>query len=752
MGIQGLLPLLKSIQKPTHVSNFKGKTLGIDAYGWLHRSTIACAMDLALGVPTTKFVEACMHKVRMLQHHGVIPFLIFDGDYLPSKAATEAERRKRREECRRAGQEFLNAGKKALAFAEFQKAIDVSPLMARQLIEELKAAEVQYIVAPYEADAQMVYLERTGIIDGILSEDSDLLVFGAKCLLTKLDHFGACIEINKADFCACTDVNLTGWSDTEFRVMTIMSGCDYLAGINNMGLKTAYRLVRKHKTIEKVLRMLQFEGKHSIPKGYLEAFRQAEFTFLHQRVYCPKTKSLVFHTKPQQSVEVEKMPFIGAYIEPAIAEAVANGDLDPMTKLPLQLTPPKKIIPRSLYSTPRSNQNRSVSCSDLKKGGPMDAFLKGKRIPLQELDPNTLEYSPSQEEALRRNSGPWVASPAPRSYLHQSSTQPEPELPRSPPSSGRRASGQAQTLIGATSEPSPKRARLCADLNQTLSPRSKKKVGLGTSRFFSSTPEPSPTTHRATRVRRSKPEDINIFSDDSVEDAMLNLPDFDGVTPKSGKKVAVFREETASGDGSVSSQGTLPNLTPSTSMTSSAEQPPTPTDIKSKAGTSLKEQFSFCSTPQSMPRARSYNSLQTPNSSITAQRKSKIPRAVKPEVATPKSTIGTFKMPSGLQSLGASAANRPKLPMTPPMTPVAGLKQTRTTARRSLLANCQDVAYEPVDPASIPLPPADETENLALTQGGSEDHIIHDSEEEEDEITLPLPPQPLSLQRFAFAN
>jgi len=54
MGVSGLLPLLKSIQKHTELKNFKGKTLGVDAYGWLHRGAIACANELAQGKPTRR--------------------------------------------------------------------------------------------------------------------------------------------------------------------------------------------------------------------------------------------------------------------------------------------------------------------------------------------------------------------------------------------------------------------------------------------------------------------------------------------------------------------------------------------------------------------------------------------------------------------------------------------------------------------------------------------------------------------------
>ena len=35
-----------------------------------------------------------MHRVNMLKHFGVTPYMVFDGDYLPSKAGTEAEREK----------------------------------------------------------------------------------------------------------------------------------------------------------------------------------------------------------------------------------------------------------------------------------------------------------------------------------------------------------------------------------------------------------------------------------------------------------------------------------------------------------------------------------------------------------------------------------------------------------------------------------------------------------------------------------
>jgi len=42
----------------------------------------------------------------------------------------------------------------------------------------LKQENLQYIVAPYEADAQMTFLAISGQVDAVITEDSDLIPFG----------------------------------------------------------------------------------------------------------------------------------------------------------------------------------------------------------------------------------------------------------------------------------------------------------------------------------------------------------------------------------------------------------------------------------------------------------------------------------------------------------------------------------------------------------------------------------------------
>ena len=45
-------------------------------------------------------------------------------------------------------------------------------------MQALKAADVDFIVAPFEADAQMAYLAVNDIVHSVITEDSDLLPYG----------------------------------------------------------------------------------------------------------------------------------------------------------------------------------------------------------------------------------------------------------------------------------------------------------------------------------------------------------------------------------------------------------------------------------------------------------------------------------------------------------------------------------------------------------------------------------------------
>ena len=482
----------------------------------------------------------------MLLHFGIIPYLIFDGDFLPSKACTEVERAKRREESKRKGLEFYRLNKPSQAHLELQKAVDVTPAMARQLIDALKKAGVQYVVAPYEADAQLVYLEKNGMIDGIISEDSDLLVFGAKQLLTKLDQYGDCVEINRADFTACREISLVGWSDSEFRRMAILSGCDYLASMNKMGLKSAYRYVRKYKTIEKILQMLAFDGHYCIPTGYLEKFHKAELTFLHQRVFCPVKKKVVMMTEVSGEASSVNMSFIGADMEQKIAIGVAKGDLDPMTKQPIHIEPVPKVGPRTPWNA--SQKSMMNPSSDMKVKKPIDSFFKPQRTPLAELSCNSFTPSPTQERLLQRASGvTWTSTPLSSEPVSCESDSVRRSPHNRPSQSMFHSSTTPDNTVTSAGHQALKRRRLCLDSGESASAARVSPASIERSRFFPPVLSSISKQNKKFTKRRPGRNEIAIYSDDSLNDAMAELPDLPTSTASANGDESTGAEDVRAG-------------------------------------------------------------------------------------------------------------------------------------------------------------------------------------------------------------
>ncbi|KAK0721429.1 hypothetical protein B0T21DRAFT_386296 [Apiosordaria backusii] len=744
MGIQGLFPLLKSIHRTTELKKYAGETFGVDGYGWLHRGAIACAIELAQGKPTRKYVDFAMHRVRMFKYFGVTPYLVFDGDYLPSKAKTESSREKRREQSLKTGLELLKAGKPSKAHMELQKAIDVTPEMARHLIEELKKAGVPYIVAPYEADAQLVYLERQGIIGGIVSEDSDMLVFGAKRLLTKMDQHGQCVEIQRKDFCLVREISLTGWTDTEFRHMAILSGCDYLDAVNNIGLKTAYRLIRKHKTPERIIQMLRFEGKHRVPENYLEEFKQAELTFLHQRVFCPKKQDIVFFTEPGPALNVDEMPFIGAPVETDLAQAIAAGDVNPITKKRI-------VLPSSRASPPSPGKRRisqtmaPVTVPTRNPGKPINEyFAKHKRIPLGEMDANC--FNVNQNGASPSNSPRPIVFPLPRPYIEgvEEPTRPSRRYVnleaalggerrrRSEPISNLLATSQPQSsqhrrrttgpIVDIFQDPSPsttrppKKARLCDDDLPTLTPDNNNTPVR--SKFFSSTQKAEPTRKEA---------DL-ILSDDSIEDAFRSLPEFNDWSSNKASQsgeVAIFEEESmATRVGCEQEEIEVPASSPVQPAERVSHRQPSST----RALGELITEFSYATTQS---RTRIVHGLPSPVSSLNtpSTSKSSTPSGSQTPILTP------------LQRLGFQALQRGK-PRAVSSSIPQSTRSLSFSKRSSSLA---------VNPASIPLPRADLAEIEALSQSvGSEDLILpsSDGELEQEDEQHQISNRGLDLSRF----
>ncbi|UKZ49834.1 hypothetical protein TrVGV298_004087 [Trichoderma virens] len=570
-----------------------------------------------------------------------------------------------------------------------------------------------------------------------------------------------------------------------------MSGCDYLNGLPGVGLKTAYRMLRKTKSPERIVRLLQFEGKR-ISENYLTLFYQAELTFLHQWVFCPTKKELVHLTELDGTHTAEEMPFIGSHVEPEMARKIASGDVNPITKLPITLpaTPSKR------------RHSQSAAAGDalarpLSK--PINSYFKGNdRIPMGEMDANCFSVDPQRLSQITQGGAVSRVFPLPRPYIPESqqsgqsaddtgSNQLTQAAPRTSPRLYRRRTEPISNLLASVSNSRPpqadastrppKKARLCNDLFDDDADGSPKK-----SRFF-------PAKKAIRKSPRKAQSDVYLMlSDDSLDEALKNLPDIEGWASGPLKKgVSIFsdkqkdrppgRPESISQQDCTQTDASQPDHSQQdasqqdTSQQDTSQQDTSQQDTSQPSNTSQETGLtSLEATQQEIPNDKPEPlvdaSMPLPKPSVSTPQITRTPPRSRlsrfsyssTSSATPASTSSQHSSVFSAASTASTAPSTARARQTPlqrmrawalkaPASPT--LPMPRKDADESLSAK------RPVDPALVPLPKVDLDEMEALNKPcGSEDQIIPDSdgdEEEEEEEEVKLPTKKLNLARFAYS-
>ena len=323
--------------------------------------------------------------------------MVFDGAELPAKKCTESVRAARRKENMSKGLSHLAARDVEKARKYFASAVDVTCEMASELMHTLRQCRpsVVCICAPYEADAQLAFLIRNHIVDAVISEDSDMIPYGCKDILFKLDKEGFCQRLELSSIFrgkSSESFDFSSFTQEMVIYVCIIAGCDYLNSLKGFGIKNSYKLVAKHKSLDKILRHLRLEGHMPLVPAASEVyisgkysgeseksmsgqllqyeldFYKAVATFHHQTVYNPLLKIL----QPLTPIIINELPralqlnsrdrtewaFLGALeLTPSVVAGMVNGSIHPETKAQINSymllssssesapAEPKKIIP-----------------------------------------------------------------------------------------------------------------------------------------------------------------------------------------------------------------------------------------------------------------------------------------------------------------------------------------------------------------------------------------------------------------------
>ena len=84
----------------------------------------------------------------------------------------------------------MQRGQRDDAYKKYIQAVDITPTMAEAFMKVLRENAIEFIVAPYEADAQLTWLFLNKRASLIITEDSDLLAYGVQKCFFKMDQYG----------------------------------------------------------------------------------------------------------------------------------------------------------------------------------------------------------------------------------------------------------------------------------------------------------------------------------------------------------------------------------------------------------------------------------------------------------------------------------------------------------------------------------------------------------------------------------
>ncbi|KAM0677930.1 DNA repair protein rad2 [Binucleata daphniae] len=117
-------------------------------------------------------------------------------------------------------------------------ASDVAILQSK-IKEIIKAFDLPYIDAPLEADSQCAYLSANKLVDGIITEDNDVFLYGCDKVYKNYYRKNKLVE----EYKMC-DISKIITRD-EMILLSYFVGSDYTTGIKGIGIKNAYKKVKE---------------------------------------------------------------------------------------------------------------------------------------------------------------------------------------------------------------------------------------------------------------------------------------------------------------------------------------------------------------------------------------------------------------------------------------------------------------------------------------------------------------------------
>ena len=254
--------------KDITVSKLKGKKVAIDANHFIYRSVKA--LRRGMGKTTTKIkgrngkiyekdithIYIMFIRLYGLLDKGIKPIFVFDYSYPKMKEQCLVDRRKEKAWYKK---KYLLTKDEKTKKKYYSFCSTITRKEYQDIIDLIKMFGIPYIFAHEEADSQCAYMSKKRMVDYVISDDADLLMFGCKNIVKNF-------TLNEKKKMKVVDLNAilkqTGLSMMAFIHLGLLMGSDYTETIPGIGYVKAYELIKKHRSIKMA------KHRKIIPKNY----------------------------------------------------------------------------------------------------------------------------------------------------------------------------------------------------------------------------------------------------------------------------------------------------------------------------------------------------------------------------------------------------------------------------------------------------------------------------------------------------
>ncbi|MFX0081351.1 MAG: flap endonuclease-1 [Candidatus Hodarchaeota archaeon] len=310
MGVK-INELVNEVKRTITFENLFKKNIAIDAFNTIYQ--FLAIIRQRDGTPlkdfqgkTTSHLSGLFYRSINFLEHNIRPIYVFDGIPSELKLDTIKTRKKVKEEAQQKMIEAQDAEdfKEAKKFAQFTSKLDEDMVEeSKKLIESMGIPIIQ---ATSEGEAQAAYMVEVGDAWACASQDYDALLFGGERLVR---NFAISRSRKVKDTTVTLDIEYVslskflknlGITREQLVEMGILIGTDFFPGIKGIGQKTALDLIKKHDSIENIL-------KNNVKVGNKDILLDLELVEHIKNIFLNPDVNNNYNTPKPKKIDFEKI-------------------------------------------------------------------------------------------------------------------------------------------------------------------------------------------------------------------------------------------------------------------------------------------------------------------------------------------------------------------------------------------------------------------------------------------------------------